>query len=257
MSSNALQKPSSSQSNPIALDNVQTVEYGTKTITFNLSYSNRKTLEIAVYPDQTVWVTAPNDSPLEKIFEKVRKRGRWIVKQLKYFNRFDRENIEFEYISGETHRYLGKQYRLKVIQIDGGEAESVKLKRGYFVIRTHQKQNPDHVKQQLEQWYRTKAEDKFTSRLSVCLDSVKKYDIEKPNELKVYQMDKRWGSYTASGNILLNPDLVKHPVYCIDYVIIHELCHTKHPNHDKEFYGLLNQVLPDWQRRKHKLERFK
>lgn len=256
MSSNALQKPSSSQSNPIALDNVQKVEYGTKTLTFNLSYSKRETLEIAVYPDQTVWVTAPIDSPLEKIFEKVRKRGRWIVNQLKYFSRFGRQNIEFEYISGETHRYLGKQYRLKVIQVQGKEAESVKLKQGYFVIQSHQKQNPVHVRQQLDQWYRRKAEAKFTSRLAFCLDLVKKYHIKRPNELKIYQMDKRWGSYTTSGNILLNPDLVKHPTYCIDYVIIHELCHTKHPKHDKAFYHLLGKVLPDWQKRKNKLEGF-
>ena len=257
MSSNALQKPSLNQSNPIVLDNMQSIDYGTKTITFNLSYSKRKTLEIVVYPDQTVWVTAPEQSSLEKVFEKVRKRGRWIVKQVKYFSRFDNENKKFEYISGETHRYLGKQYRLKVIQVGKDEAESVKLKRGYFVIRTNKKENTDHVKEQLQQWYRSKAEEKFSNRLSACIALVKKYEIGRPNDLKVYHMDKRWGSYTSSGNILLNPDLIKHPVYCIDYVIIHELCHTKHPNHNKKFYGLLNKVLPDWQRRKNKLERFK
>lgn len=63
-------------------------------------------------------------------------------------------------------------------------------------------------------------------------------------------------SFTATGNILLNPDLIKHSVCCIDYVIIHELCHTRHPQHNKNFYQLLSQMLPDWQNRKHKLERF-
>jgi predicted metal-dependent hydrolase len=256
MSSNALQKPSSSQSKPIALDNVQTVDYGTTTLQFNLTYSNRKTLEIAVYPDQTVWVTAPEEAKLEKIHNKVRKRGRWIVKQLKYFNRFEPLGEHDEYVSGETHRYLGKQYRLKVMQTKGDQSESVKLKGGYFQIWSDNKGDKDHVKQQLDSWYREKAEKKFEDRLEACLETVKKYDIERP-QLQVYSMEKRWGSYTSSGKVLLNPELIKHPVYCIDYVIIHELCHTKHPSHDKEFYGLLNQVLPDWQRRKHKLERFK
>ena len=255
MSSNALQKPSSNQSSPLALDNVQTVEYGTTTIRFNLTYSSRKTLEIAVYPDQTVWVTAPHESDVDKIFNKVRKRGRWIVKQLRYFNRFDPLDEHEDYISGETHRYLGKQYRLKVIQIDDGEGESVKLKGGYFYIKSDKKGEKDYIKRQLDNWYRTKAEKKFNDRLDVCLEMVQKYNISRP-DLQLYNMERRWGSYTPSGKVLLNPELVKHPVYCIDYVIIHELCHTKHPNHDKEFYRLLNKVLPDWQKRKHKLERF-
>ncbi|MBO6615975.1 SprT family zinc-dependent metalloprotease [Gracilimonas sp.] len=251
-----MQKPSSSQSSPLVHDNIQTIEYGTTSIQFNLSYSSRETLEIAVYPDQTVWVTAPEESSLDKIYEKVRHRRRWITKQIKHFDRFENEQIEFEYVSGETHRYLGKQYRLKVLQPEN-EEESVKLKRGYFFIHSKQKGNPKHVKAQLDAWYREKAEEKFRDRLQDCLDMVQKYGIGKPNELKVYHMDKRWGSFTASGNILLNPDLIKHPVYCIDYVIIHELCHIKHPQHDSKFYDLLKKVLPDWQKRKHKLEGYK
>jgi predicted metal-dependent hydrolase len=109
---------------------VYEIEYGTTTIQFNLIYSDRETLEISVYPDQTVWVTAPQGSSMGKIYEKIRNRRRWISKQIKHFNRFDTEDITFEYISGETHRYLGKQYRLKIIGVDEGESESVKLKSG-------------------------------------------------------------------------------------------------------------------------------
>lgn len=257
MSSNALQKPSLSQSNPLVCDNVQTIEYGTKSIQFNLSYSSRNTLEIAVYPDQTVWVTAPEESSLDKIFDKVRIRRRWILKQIKHFDRFESEEIEFEYVSGETHRYLGKQYRLKVLQSKDDQKETVKLKRGYFLIYSKKKNKTEHVKAQLDAWYREKAEKKFEMRLQECLEMVHKYGIGSPNELKVYQMDKRWGSFTSKGNILLNPDLIKHPVYCIDYVIIHELCHIRYPQHDGNFYELLKNVLPDWQKRKHKLEGYR
>jgi len=255
MSSNALQKPSSSQSSPIALDNLQKIEYGKTTIQFNLSYSSRKTLEIAVYPDQTVWVTAPQKAEIEDIYEKVRKRGRWIVRQIRYFSRFDAEKQDFEYVSGETHRYLGKQYRLKVKQVSNGEHESVKLKNGYFQIFTNNTGDNGQIKKLLDAWYRKKAEKKFIERLDECLKTVEKYDISRP-ELQIYYMEKRWGSFTPSGKVLLNPELIKHPVYCIDYVIIHELCHAKHPHHDKSFYRLLKTVLPDWQRRKHKLEQF-
>jgi predicted metal-dependent hydrolase len=256
MPSNALQKPSSNQSKPSVRVNLQSIEYGNTTIQFNLTYSNRKTLEIAVYPDQSVWVTSPEGAGMDKIYEKVRKRGRWIVRQLRYFNRFDPLDEHEEYISGETHRYLGRQYRLKVKQLDKDEPESVKLKGGYFDICSLKKGDKEHVKKQLNGWYREKAGQKFDERLSGCLEIARKYGISRP-ELQIYTMEKRWGSFTSSGKILLNPELIKHPVYCIDYVIIHELCHIKHPNHDKGFYRLLNQVLPDWKRRKDKLERFK
>jgi predicted metal-dependent hydrolase len=67
-------------------------------------------------------------------------------------------------------------------------------------------------------------------------------------------MKKRWGSYTPSGDILLNPDLIKYPSYCIDYVIIHEMCHAKYNDHSKDFYNLLSTILPDWEYRKRRLE---
>ena len=255
MSSNALQKPSSNRRSPAVQTNEHTVQYGTREISFNLTYSDRKTLEIAVYPDKTVWITAPSEASLDEIKDKVLKRSKWIVKQKRYFDRFDQPNDGSEYISGETHRYLGRQYRLKVIPIEGGEKETVKLKGQYLRIRTRQKENNRHTKQLLDNWYREHATDKFNERFELCLQNLEKYHIPRP-ELKLYRMEKRWGSYTPTGKVLLNPELVKHPTYCIDYVIIHELCHTKYPNHDKKFYHLLNKVLPDWQKRKHKLERF-
>src|SRR6056297_1070070 len=178
---NVLQKPSSNQKSPLIHDNVQEISYGTKTIQFNLNYSNRETLEIAVYPDQTVWVTAPNDSDLNKIFEKVRLRRRWIVKQINYFSRFENEEIDFEYISGETHRYLGRQYRLKVIQIDSSDDETVKLKGQFLRIRTRHKENNRHTKQLLDGWYREHAAKKFNERFELCLENLQKYNIYRPN----------------------------------------------------------------------------
>lgn len=256
MLSNALQKPSSNKKNPVLRTNEHAVQYGTRKILFNVIYSDRKTLAIAVYPDQSVWITAPEDSTLDDIKEKVIKRAKWVVDQKRYFERFDTLNHDFEYISGETHRYLGRQYRLKVIQIDTGKEETVKLKGQFFCIRTCQKENSDHTKQLLDQWYREHAANKFNKRFEFCLQNLEKYNISKP-ELKLYRMEKRWGSYTPSGKVFLNPELVKHPTYCIDYVIIHELCHAKFPTHNNKFYRLLNKVLPDWQRRKHKLEQFR
>jgi predicted metal-dependent hydrolase len=68
-------------------------------------------------------------------------------------------------------------------------------------------------------------------------------------------MPKRWGSSHRDGRIYLNPELVKAPAICVDYVIAHEICHLKHPQHDRAFFRLLGEVFPNWQAVKARLER--
>jgi hypothetical protein len=68
-------------------------------------------------------------------------------------------------------------------------------------------------------------------------------------------MPRRWGSWSRSGRISLNPDLIRAPTACIDYVITHELIHLIHPHHGPAFYELLETLMPDWRSRKQRLER--
>lgn len=232
-------------------NSLYTLSYGTTDIKYLLSFSDRKTLQVAVYPDQTVSVVAPENATIEKIQEKVRKKASWILKQQRYFKKFRSQKEDFEYVSGETHKYLGRQYRLKVIE--SNEEETVKLKGGYFRINTTEKNNPERVKKLLNNWYRLRAEIRYAERIDKCVEFLKAFKIPVP-EFKIQKMNKRWGSFTPSGYVLLNPELIKYPLYCIDYVIIHEMCHAKYKNHSKDFYNLLSTVLPDWEYRKKRLE---
>ena len=72
--------------------------------------------------------------------------------------------------------------------------------------------------------------------------------------MSLVQMAKRWGSCSRAGRILLNPELVTAPKDCIDYVIVHELCHLKEHNHSPAYYRLLDRVMPSWQERKRRLD---
>ena len=68
-------------------------------------------------------------------------------------------------------------------------------------------------------------------------------------------MKSRWGSCSTKNTITLNTELVKSPLYCIDYVVVHELCHILHQKHNNGFYKTLKRILPDWEQRKERLEK--
>lgn len=225
--------------------------YGSSVIEFELIYTNRKTLGITVHPDSSVEVKAPLDASKEMIFERIEKRAAWILEQKRYFSSFEPNRVTYLYKSGETHYYLGRQYRLKIVE---GTGEQVLYRGRYLHIETMDK-SPDNVKKLLHTWYRERGEVKFAEYAAPLVERFKKYDVA-PNSIVVQQMQYRWGSCTAKGNILLNPFLVKAPIACIEYVIIHELCHLVHRNHTKAFYALQSREMPDWEKWKERLERF-
>ena len=223
---------------------------GQKIIFYSLLYCDRKTMEIAVHPDGTVMVKAPVESDITLIEKKIIKRARWILKTLNYFKQFDPKTPERCYVNGETHLYLGKQYRLKVTQ---GQKNSVKLTRGFFHITCRNEPAPDTVKKLLKQWYSEKAQLQFAESMDRCWQKFPTPGIEKP-KLSTKRMQKRWGSLSDKGTVTLNADLIRAPKECIDYVVTHELCHLKCHHHGPEFYKLLNSLIPGWEKIKHKLE---
>jgi predicted metal-dependent hydrolase len=233
---------------PVAETN--SVTYGDEVIRFSISYTNRKTLAISVHPDMSVTVAAPQKARLDRIREKVLKRAAWILKQQDYFSGFLPSQSPRQYLSGETHYYLGKQYRLKVVE---GDKESVKLIGGWFYVRVKCKDDRRRIETLLNEWLLSHAQERFRISLEKCSGQLRKYGIGEP-KLYIRKMKKRWGSCTGSGVIYLNPGLIKAPSHCIDYIITHELCHLKYPHHGKQFYSLMNRVMPDWEARKRRLE---
>ena len=226
------------------------ITFGSEEINFTVEYSSRKTLDISVHPDLSVEVKAPLNIKPEIVQQKVKKRAYWIIKQKLELLTFLPSLPEMQYISGESHWYLGRQYRLKVIE---GNVSQVKLKCGYIFVETTDKNNKEKIKALLDIWYRKHAVVKFKEKLKLCYEILRKYEIVLP-ELKIQKMQKRWGSCTKSGKILLNIELIKAPSHCIEYVIMHELCHLKYHDHSKYFYSFLSQVMPDWEKRKKRLE---
>lgn len=229
-----------------------TVRYGDVEIAFNLVKRDRKTLSISVRPNLTIEVVAPIGTPLASILTKVQRRSQWIQRQRRFFAQFLPRTPERQYLSGETHLYLGRQYKLRVRQALNQE---VKLKRGELVVQSLRPKQRHLTESLLVAWYRDRAQSTFKKRLAVCRERFANPDEFTPKTLIIRQLDQRWGSMTARGNLVLNRSLVRASVDAIDYVITHELCHLRFPHHGPDFFRLLERVMPDWETRKAKLER--
>ena len=228
------------------------IQCGEHRIEFTIVRRDRKTLEIGVEPDATVVVAAPRDASLQDIFNKVRKRASWVHRQQRYFSQFLPRLPERRFIAGETHHYLGRQYRLKVMAAD---QPSVKMIRGFIVVRSRDPGRSDLTRRLVESWYRARARTKLAERLEANLARFPDPVSYRPRGLIVRKMRRRWGSLSASSRLVLNRRLIEAPVDGIDYVITHELCHLTEPHHGRRFYELLTTVMPDWERRKERLER--
>lgn len=226
------------------------VRYGTRSITYLLFRSDRKTVEIAVHPDSTVVVKAPLQTDDHAIAQTLIRRARWIVRQQNHFRQFMPRTPPRSYVQGETHLYLGRQYRLRIAE---GALNTVTLSRGFFQVTCKGKPDPETTKKLLQQWYATKARIQFAESMERCWQKFPARDLQRPR-LSIRRLKTRWGSLSDRGTLTLNTELIRAPKECMDYVVTHELCHLRHRNHSPAFYNLLGTVLPDWKKIKHRLE---
>ncbi len=224
-------------------------DYGAEKIRYEVRFlETRRTLGIEVHPDLSVIVRAPVDCDLGTIESRLRKRASWISKQLAQFRRYSPRTPCRQYVSGETHLYLGRQYRLKVVE---GETSLVRLNRGLLAITLPGKPEPEQVKGLLHRWYLDHARAVFGEILDDCLC---RFKVQDRPRLIIRTMQSRWGSLSPAGSVTLNANLIRAPRVCIEYVATHELCHLTYRDHNAGFYRLLEKMMPDWEKRKQRLE---
>ena len=199
--------------------------------------------------DRSVVVRAPMRASLARIRAFVDARAAWIEKARHHFEQQPQKAAPPGFATGEIHCFLGQNYRLSVSR---GRADSVEILVGCLCVTTKADPTEARVKALLEGWYRAQANVVFLDRSAVCHPLVAGEGIPFP-ELRIRKMTSRWGSCSPSGRINLNLWLVKAPVACIDYVIVHELCHFRVKNHGPKFWKLVARVMPDHADRRKRL----
>ncbi|MCV6602722.1 MAG: M48 family metallopeptidase [Cohaesibacter sp.] len=153
-------------------------------------------------------------------------------------------------ISGETHFYLGRRYQLKVFE-QPSQPSNVLLKGGQIQVSLPYN-DPISVRRRLNIWYKQRADDYFQVQMNRVIEKISWVNECPP--VKLVRMKTQWGSCSPKGSVHLNPLLIKAPRECIEYVLVHALCHLLEPNHSQRFYSVLAQQLPDWKHTKAKLD---
>lgn len=223
--------------------------FGTFIYEYQLIKQDRKTLSLTVTPDLRIILKCPEKTDSERIENFLQKKWFWLEKQLSFFKKYQRKIYEKEYISGEGYLYLGRQYKLVVRR---GKENLVSLTRGLLTVYTTKEvTNSRHNKKLIDSWFEQKTEMVFQDRFT---EMIKRFDYSNTPALAIREMKKRWGSFLNKEKIFLNPKLIHTPKDCIDYVIVHELCHLKYKNHNANFWQFLDKKYPKWEKVKEKLE---
>jgi predicted metal-dependent hydrolase len=236
------------------MSQADTVVFGTTTIAYTVQMTNRrKTVAITVRPDMSVSVAAPKGTRRTLIAKKVRDKAEWVVRQQERLRRNSR-HLAKECVSGESFRYLGRQYQLKVQRRPTVPSPvRATMIRGCLVVPVARRWSAEHRRQSVQQalvtWYR----DRATQQINAAVHRLAKRLGVAVEAVEVREMKTRWGS-GGTGRVRFNWRIVMAPKRLLEYVVAHELCHIKHHDHSREFWRLLGRVMPDYEQRRAELE---
>jgi hypothetical protein len=219
-------------------------------VAFQFVRSARKTVALHVHQDGHVIVRAPLRFSLAHAYTFIRERWDWLQLQQQRLSRLPKKEV-FRYEEGALLSHLGEPLRLTIQQ--GKRAHVEKKESDLWVTVSEWPYQESQLAILVQRWQLQQAKLIFAERLQQGHDAMASLALPKPS-LKIRKMRSRWGSCSRQASITLNLELIKMPLPCIDYVVIHELCHLIEFNHSPAFYALQSRFMPDWKARKQQLE---
>ena len=228
---------------------IRRVMAGEREIPYQLERKAVKTLNLRVREDGSVYASAPRRVPVAEIDAFVASRGAFILQAVARMEERQRRRALLE--QGEQLRILGEE-RLLVLR--RGDKLALFQEGEGFILQVKEPDDPVQRQKGLERGLDYICQEIFQGMLEELYPLAAKQGAAKPL-LRIRRMKSRWGScLPGKGIITLNKRLLEAPRGCIQYVILHELCHLIHPDHSKRFYGLLAAWMPDWKEWKTRLE---
>ncbi len=219
--------------------NKASVKYGSQTIDYSfLEKEGLKAHYVIVEKNSGVILKGKKVSP-EKADKLILKKAKWILNKLEVVGSVKEDDI----VTGSRIQYLGKSYFVQIANKKQAAKVEIEFNHSKFKISLNSKQvKQEEIKVALEHFYKSKAVLKIAPRVVQWSSKTKlKY-----SNLQIRKMNKRWRSCTGSNNIIINTEAIKLPFSLIDYLIVHELCHTKVKDHSKAFWAELSKHVTNW-----------
>jgi len=222
--------------------------YFAGTIGFELERKRVRNVNLRIRPDGTVYVSAPPRVPLSEIERFVATKEPWIRrKQEVVRGRSEREASSWE--DGGRTRLWGEELTVKVAETASARQEHVALEGAQLVLYVaprwldDSEQASAHRERLAQAWLRTQLEEALPDLFSRHEEAMGVH----ASEVRLRTMKTRWGSCNVrSGAITLNTRLVGFPRRCLEYVVVHELCHLLEPSHNARFHALMDRYYPNW-----------
>ena len=222
-------------------------------ISYVLERKQVKNLNLRIRKDGSVFVSASDAVLFDEVDEFVCNKASYILHAVKRFNEMALYKPQpKQYVSGETFYLQGRGLRL---QVSHATKDSISSDGVYIYLNVKDVNDIEKKRRMVNRFLDSQCKIIFGEVMDELYPLFKKYGIEKPT-LRIRDMETRWGSCLVKKRIVtLNKRLLEAPRNCIEYVVMHELCHFMHPNHSKCFYAFLSMLMPDWKERKQFLDK--
>lgn len=222
-------------------------------IQYHLERKPVKNLNLRIRKDGEVFVSASAAVPDSEVDNFVCSKAGYILEAINKFEELAQYKPQpKQYVSGETFYIQGRGLRLQLSQAN---KDSISSDGVYIFLAVKNIDDFEKKRRMLSRFLDQQCEAVFGEIISELYPMFRKYGVDTPI-LRIRDMETRWGSCLAKkGIITLNKRLIEAPRNCIEYVVMHELCHFIHPNHSKQFYSFLTMLMPDWRQRKALLEK--
>ncbi len=214
-------------------------------LNIELIRSNRKTVSIHIERDGSVSARIPETISEEDILKVLKSKEYQIHKNLAQWSQLNETKVEREYVNGQSFLYLGRNYRLRLVEEKLGE---IAFKKGYLLL-SHSEKN------QARELFINFYKEKLKEKINPIVDSYKGLLGVTPNEIKIMELQNRWASCTTKGNVNFHWKCAMAPIDVLNYIVVHELTHLIHPNHTPAFWNELDKVMPSYEKQVNWLKR--
>jgi predicted metal-dependent hydrolase len=211
---------------------------------YDIIRSSRRTLSLSVRQGGSLLIRAPWHLPAGTIMSFVISKESWIIRQRNRVLEKEAVKKELTYSEGCLIPYLGNEYELL---LNEARRKSITVDGSVINIACRFPSDPEKVREVIESWYLSEAKRLLTAR-TYELAGLYSAETGIPSSVGIRKMKSRWGTCRTNGKIMLNSELVKKRQDLIDSVILHELCHLRHHNHGKEFYAMLERLMPGYKK---------